>query len=727
MISASKNEAAADLPEIELQPVADQAGLTRALQTHDPRIFPVVSRSANGDDNRTNSHHRPTLDRPLLSRPRFRPKAGDVVLASPRSIEEAVARRYALVTRRRFLPCSLKELPVYPGFAELTSVTAFCGPELSDLPRLMARVRQARRSSNPLRLGIITTRVPDRWSEVAARQLVDPAESSSGEEQILFVGDGCHTHGEAVGNKDSKKLDGASLAAQLERHHGTIFVTAHSRPHCGILPAQDGDIGLCGAPSGGDGGLCVHETACLFADRPRLSLRKLQCARMFFNGCTTAALGSAREAFLPPAALITHAVSESGTINYIGNDRAGHFDELDQLWFLAASALGMTPAEATIVVDGYRCTAGHESEGAAVLFGDALSPPWPTTAAVALGVRDIDNSLRLDWPEGAQLVTARLSGKHWGERARRQTVSVRCRGGSLSYAGIVAHPWDDASLIIAVRHGKTPIEAIHIERKRTSRRSLPLGSLSQRTAQGLRHTLRIRGFDDGSVSGADQLSAIAAELQQFEGNGDNLSVASGDLYNHERRLVGSAESAVLRRCLDRAADRWGWHADFAQLEKQEPAALGSRCPACGSTATSTSSRSLIEPRFKRMMIACGFCGVVSNWPWPDLRVRLTVRTASADVVEGVFGLVNGGNTSRNVRVGLALRGALSDEDLSQRTFDIESKPRSGQAWRYRLVAKAPSTGLMQLLLFAVVEGRIGVRSRMIFVGGRNRQSRGHGD
>jgi len=700
--------------DVDLVRVGDSDELAAALRADDPTCFPVLC-PGDADATLTGISLRLSLEH----------GSGDVVVAAPGSVEEPLARRYALVTGRTFLSCSIGALPKHPRFDSLTSVTAFCPAELPDLPRLLAPLRSAR-GLGPLRLGLLGGQTPAHWSRMAARQLaMNLAEAHGGtlgnDRELLFVGTHYLVEGQLVQDapEHERRWDGELVARRLEDWRGTLFIGAHSRPHCGILPVGASAIGLCGTESGGEAGRCVHGTACLFDGRPRVNLRRLQCRNFFFNGCTTAALHPSREEFLPRAALLTHAVCESTVGNFVGNDRAGHFSDLDQLWFVAACALGLSAAEAVILVDHYRQAAGHEHEGAGVLFGDALSPPWPASPA-QIGVVSLlgENACGIEWRGGKRLLVAGLPGSEWAEIAAQGMAVVRPEGASLDYAGILHHPWRDESLLLAVRSDDPTGGEIglRLERRRSVGERPSSGDRLEAVAAGLRHSLSLPGFSDCLPVGADVVARRATELRRAARDRHNLARTTSISDEQEAALAAQADTGLLLHCLDRSTDRWGWHGDFAELEQSDPARLGVACPACGAIASSTSSCSLIDSRLLRETIACGFCGIVSDWPWPELRVKLVARVASREIVAGAIGLLNRGEIERAVQFGVALRGSRPDETRSTRTFACTLHQGDTRVVAYQLTAAAPATGLMQLLLFAVCEGRIGVRSRMIFVG-----------
>lgn len=718
--------------DVELIPIVASAEWNSVICEPDWSRFPVLFDDSGCSSLRDafSKRRQPEALGRIVIRVQVGGSNGDVIVATPDSCEEMVAKRYALVTRRRYVAIDLRKISSHPEFPNFDSITLFAPPDLTELPRWLSPCRGERPGKGILKVGVISAQTLAKWTQVAARQLLalygswplfsTPYERSD----LLFLGTNYTGRGSQIELVENSQLTstGRELACLLQSWQGTVFLNAHSRPHCGILPNADGAIGLCGLESGGSDGSCVHGTACLFSDSPIVNLRKLQCTNLFFNGCTTAAVASYRKDFLPSEALIAQAVCESGVCNFIGNDRAGHFGEIDQLWFMAACALGFRAAEAVCICDQYRVHIGHESEGSAVLFGDALSPPWPSPASsIGTACDDGEDALLIEWESGKRLLVAALVGRKWARLAKKNLVDVQTNTLGLNYVGILENPWADQSIFLAVTDsievaGPLTIRLITLE---TAAEVAAVGEKLALTNRGLSHSLLLPRFADALPVDRSAISQHVVRMRRAKTQLANLAYSRSlfeQLLEEEKSLVAQIDSALLKRCLDLAQERWIWHEDFASLESEGPARIDAACPACGAVASVTQSSSLADQGFSRETIACGFCGIVSDWPWPQLRIKINNCEAESALVAGTIAIANRGLNMREVQLGMSLRGCPSDEEESSRRFTCALSPGSVHAMRYRLTAATPKSGLMQLLLFAVSHGQIGVRSRMIFVG-----------
>lgn len=653
--------------------------------------------------------------------------ASDAVLATTEGPALRFATRYAAITGRRLLPVTTIDDPTRP---RPSSLTWFCALDETDLASALAQLHEALArawGATPLPIGVLTAQSMARLSWLLAKQLL--ARTSADDETSTTVVSSEPAAERAWASLTCVGADtsAASALSTIEGTTGTILINGHSRPHCGLLPTAERLVGLCGLPTGGAGGRCVRGTACHFGEAPRVVLQQLQARRVFFNGCTTAGVGTRRRDFLPAEAMVGHATLRGGAREYVGNVRTGLYGEEDLDWFLGASALGFTPAASVAIVEAARSAAGREVIASALYFGDATNGAWPVQGVVVGEVAIEAGQATLRWPRPDRVLVASLPGSRWAELARHDRLHVRTRHPSSPAVEVVVDPWSDASLVLAVPRSSTPpgdagLEPVIVELVALADPiDRTLGDVLAPAIAQLRELEGAPTFT-AMLSGAPaQLEQELVALRRAAAAPASLTLLPERLHHwrdQEARAARRFDAELIATALARAEQRWSWSAEYIHRMQAIPRPQPTTCPSCGGHAIDIDYRGYAESRLRRTTEVCGYCGIVLDVPqWP-LQARFVDQALAVSPTElaGRVEVTNAGERSRTVTLGAAVRGAGRMRSSSRDRVELEIGPAQTATFELSLIPEAPMFELMQTWVFIACEGALGLIGRMLLFG-----------
>lgn len=655
----------------------------------------------------------------------------DVVLVTSDAPESRLASRYAAITGRRLL----RDATFRSQGSAPRTLTWFCPLDETDMASALEGLHAALAPGPLPPLGVLTAESPARLSWLLAKQLLP----SDGDDASTTL----------VSSEPTAQRPGASLTcvgsewtvsdavSTIHRTTGTILINGHSRPHCGLLPTADGLVGICGLASGGADGRCVDGTACHFGEAPRVVLQRVEARRIYFNGCTTAGVGTRRPEFLPPAAMVAHAALRGRVREYVGNVRTGLYGEEDLDWFLGASALGHTPAQSVRVVEAARRATGREVIPSALYFGDASNPAWPVEGVVVGEAELVGERVVVRWSRSDRVLVARVPGATWAELAACDRLHVWTTHPSHPSVSVLADPWSEDSLVLAVPRirspapagGEGPEDPVSVELRPLAE---PIDrTLGETLASAIEHLRGLQGSPTFTSVVADVPWRLEQELVALRRDATARSSLTllPELLAHWRAQEAVAarrlDSSLVATALTRAQQRWSWGLEYIHRVQAVPRPQRASCPGCGALAIDIDYVDHASPRMVRTVEVCGYCGIVEDLPaWP-LRPRLLDETlhVSSTELRGRVEIDNVGARPRVVVLGATVRGAGQMRPSSRAMAELEIAPSATASFDFSLLPELPMTELMQTWVFVASEGAIGLVGRMLLFGRKPAEER----
>jgi hypothetical protein len=652
----------------------------------------------------------------------------DIVLAAPSGSESLLAARYAAITGRRVVLAEQAALHAAFAGPAPRSITWFCPLDEDDLPSSLALLHEALKTKfgNVSRVGVLTAENASKLSWVAAKQLLPQRSAWSPGATTMIYGDPVATRPLPSTMQFGSAQTVPEIVAAVHAAEGTLLLSSHSRPHCGLLHAADGLVGVCGLPTGGAGGRCVDGTACHFGESPRVVLQDLQAQRIYYNGCTTAGVGTRRTDFLPRSAMICHAALRGRAREFVGNVRSGYYSEMDTNWFLGASALGYTPAECVGIVEAWRERAGLETMASCLYFGDATNPAWPIEGVlVGEAVAQADR-LHIGWPRHDRVLVARVPDKTWADLAGEDRLGVRSRGPSWPCVMVIPDPWEQASIVLVIPRAEegvnTTSTALEIELN-------PLATPADRTIgevlacaiEHLRWLALLPTFATLLADAPKQLEEELVTLRRVALSRDNLMMLEETLSYLRKSEAAAAtrfDGAIVDEAISRSTTRWNWSGECAPYLHASPRKQWSACPGCGGFANDNDLTGYANRQIRRTSRFCGYCGMLSDLPAWGLRVRM-IEEALIISASGLTGCVEVSNdTARPLQVtmGATIRGAgeMAADSVNKARLLVE--PGASSLFEFTLKPARPATELMQAFIFIASEAAFGVIGRMLLFG-----------
>ena len=719
---------------LRIRRCTSESELLSVLHADEPDVLPLLF----GDDERNRISW--TVDPILAALPPgaeqsytsldIRGGPDDWVLAPPSGLEALLARRYAAITDRPLVLIDLAagRRPSIPS-GKPRSITSLCRLNEQDMAatlHALCRLLMARLGEMP-RLGVLTSESAATLSVLLAKQLL-PARSDPNDRTTVV------SRTPPSPQSSLRVIDGGltmrEIASGIHDAKGTLFLNAHSRPHCGIFAAADGLVGLCGLASGGRDGRCVAGSVCSFRESPRAVLQDLNASRVYFNGCTTVGVGTRRTDFLPRDAMVGHAILRGGARELVGNVWSGHYDDSDVHWFLGASALGYTPAECVEIVTAARASTGREFLRSLLYVGDATNQRWPVAGVSVAEAEATPDGARLRWSQVEPVLVARLPDRSWAELAERDQLYVVARPRSRPVVSLVRDPFSEASLVLVLpRHavaGDGPdLEVVLRALPRPVERSA--GRVLARAVRHVRWIERLPAFAKSLTNASHQLEDELVALRRAQAWRHDVGMLP-ELLSYAREREEETAIRFDRRIVDEALARtrgyWNWHNEYAARVEARPRRQQSTCPVCGASAHDVDYQDWVDRSVRRTSRVCGFCGIVSDLPvWP-LRAQFVAETLvpSETGLTGVVEIGNDGDRPRRVCLGVGVeRGG---EVLPGSKVRTELVVSSGETCTYSfcLTGAQPMSELLQTRLYLASEGAFGVLTAFVLFGRHRRHT-----
>jgi hypothetical protein len=639
----------------------------------------------------------------------------DLVVAPESGQVTLLAERYAAVTGRVIVRGDSASIESRLPRSVPKSVTWFCELNEIDIAESLRLLRESfsRRYGMPPRVGILTAEDIVSLTWVLAKQLLPPAKPADSSTTILL-----NIETNLLPLPSAKYLTFEETAVEalgtLQEARGTLILLGHSRPHCGRLMFHDGDLGVCGLPSGGADGRCVDGVVCHFRDRPRFVAQQSRAQRIYYDGCSTAVLGGQRVGLfgLPRAAMLSHAVFRSATREYIGNVHSGSYDATDLYWLIGLSALNYTPAECVEVINCSRLRAGREGIGSGAYFGDATNSAWPSCDAWIGNVIVEGEKLRVAWASCKGVLIAKLPGRLWAEFIDKDLLHVYTEHPSKPLISILPDPWSDASLVLAVPRvdveGGGPVD-------------LELRRLQSPVLRDIGGTLldgwlaRLPSFTEKLTGAADFLEDQLVQIRRTVGEREDHALLV-DLVRFAQRAEAATaykfDELLIETALERSRTRWELLEEYESRCRPEQLLDPCTCTNCGASVHVTRLSDYARPNLKRLVSTCSSCGVVADLPvWP-LEIQLEPASLfwNRRTLQGRARVFNRGDDTRRIVLGATLVGGGQIELGSSDRFRGLVSRQSVTEFDFAITHER-FTGTMRFRVF------IASRSGFGFVGG----------
>ena len=645
------------------------------------------------------------------------------VITTNRLQERLIASRYAMITGRRCITVNWESRPALPldsGIPE--SATWFCALNEADLARslhfLFAEFTSLFGRTPPL--GVMAAENAARFSWLMAKQLVGDLHNCN---DITYV-----STATAVTCSKTTQIGASSNVAEAVAHihevTGALIINGHSRPHCGVLKLSDGELGICGAPSGGAGGVCVFGTNCYFGDGPRVILQDLRARRVLFNGCTTGGVDCRHADFLPRAAMISHAALRGSAREFVGNFRVGHYEDSDLEWFLGASALGYTPAESVEIMDRARYAAGRERMRAAVYFGDAMNPAWPVQGTIVGEVSNDGDFVRIRWPQPERTLVARVDGSTLAALAESDRLYAAALGLSAWKISVTASPRGDASLVLATpdadnQYPQEPVEIGFAALPEPVDRTV--GGVLMHALERVRLLQSLPVFTKILEKAPSEMEAELVLLRRSAASRADCAMLPqrmSYITEREERAARQFDRPLIDQALYRSRSSWNWQAEYGHRVHEEPQGRPSICPTCGGFASDVLCTDLVYPLQRRLVRACGFCGVVADLPIWDLDLQILSDTLKVRESElrGTALIRNYGKRTLRVAAGVAIVRGGEMQQVSTAKAELVASPATSVSFPFQLLPQKPMREIMQTRLYVACEGGFGFASVNILYG-----------
>jgi hypothetical protein len=706
--------------------VSTEAELLLALEHVDDHVLPILF--TDNERDRVADTVAPNIaalscGRVLtIAEPSVRDGADDVVLSAPSQSVTRLAARYAAITRRRLVIAAPDCVAAALAGVTPSTVTWFCALDETDLARsyneLRTNLYAALGRVPPL--AILTAENLARLTWFVVKQLIPTGDRDrtttivSAEPTVVGLASAQRRLGGGISASDA--------VSAIEQVGGTLLINAHSRPHCGILPTTDGTIGICGLPSGGADGHCVDGTLCHFGSTPRIVLQNLRAPRVYFNGCTTAGPGSRRSDFLPRSAMVLGAVVRSGAREYVGNLRSGLYTDFDLYWFLGACALGCTPAESVVVVDAARDSANRDRTPSLVYVGDATHPAWPVEGVTCGRFVAASDVVRIEWPQHDGILIARVTDRRWAGLATSDRLHVRCDCSSNPLVQVIADPWHDAVLVLALpRNGDHAAGPLVVElAPLSSPIDRHIGDHLASALDQVRWLVGMPSFHEILRDTAQDFENTLVTLRRAVDSRDDLRLIPelmAYLRNEETHAARSVDGIILGAVLTRLHSRWNFSSEYMHRVRAVPRTAPLTCPVCGAFAQVIDLYDHAITSVQRSTTACGYCGIVADEPhWP-LRLG-PARPTATDAVQfsGSVEVSNLDVRPRTISVGVAVRGAGAMRPTSHARGELDIPAGGVSSFTFSLCPERPMREVMQACVVAVSEGGLGFASQILVLG-----------
>jgi len=637
----------------------------------------------------------------------------DWVLAAPFGRVSLLAKRYAEIARRKlyFTNLALREEEFIGQFPQ--TVTWFPDLEESDIANSFVTLCESMISAfgRLPALGVLTAENAATLSWVLAKQLFPRPDDSSdattlvGMEPRLAV---CSLLQIGKEQTVSEVVDGINEAG------GTLLINGHSRPHCGILYVSDGPVGICGLSPNGLG-RCVDNSSCYFGEAPRAVLEDLRARRVYFNGCTTGGVGTLRRDFLPRAAMVSHAALRGGAREFIGNVRSGHYDETDIEWFLAGSALGYKPAQCIEIIESARNTTGREVIRSAIYFGDPTNTAWPVKGVAVGEVIVGDDEVKIFWPRSDRVLVARVSKTMWADLAESDQVHVSTSLPTPPRVSIIKDPFREATLVLAVPHNGTDassnIEVVFRTLDKACDRSI--GMVLARAIENIHWIESLPAFATRLSSASNILEEELVKLRRAAASRSDLMLVPELLVwarDREDKTARSFDETIIDGALSRSQEYWNWQMEYADRVTAKPQKSPLTCPSCEAFANGIGYVDLVNPRIKRELKVCAYCGIVADLPIWDLAVRIVPDALiySAGRVAGRVEVTNNGQTPDSLVLGAAVERAGMIMPQSVAKGEMRVAPGETSFFEFELIPKKALSDLMQTRVYVASRGEFGL-------------------
>ncbi|KJS17066.1 MAG: hypothetical protein VR78_06550 [Hoeflea sp. BRH_c9] len=519
-----------------------------------------------------------------------------------------LAEAYARVTERQLLP-SLAGLHCSRPTHAATIVCSIADPDVySEVANLRRSLEKRDRAA--WLVGFLCAFDAAELSFLMLKQLL--LLSRPGDQSVLWINNvDMEARPKVVTRSNTTRV---GLRASLQTQISTLIMNGHSRPHCGLIIDSDRVVGVCGARTQAESGKCFGGFPCAFKDKMRIHLPRINAARVYFNACFSARLGSALS--IPPQEYLSAAAVRGSPAQYIGNYDENDYHESDVWWFIGLSLLGFSPAAAVRTIEYTRSRGPQEWPQSTWLLGDASSAPWPVAFANLGEVRYRSGSALITWVGQGPLGIARLEGRHWSRMARDYRLEVRSQV-ELDYVGFCEDPFGDWSLVLVkgcddqlradlqLKILKRPVEG-------------EVEDLLGPAVQRLDFLLSCRPFSTALQWCRERLIEAALHVNRYRSERSQIL----NRQEHVRALRALAEDfcefldrkLVVLACEQASENRWNWEEQYVHRTTTGHNVIRTTNPTDGSAAVRRSVFDLVNGQLIRTQLFSVDNGIAADLP-----------------------------------------------------------------------------------------------------------------
>ncbi|MGA9188131.1 MAG: hypothetical protein WB014_06120 [Methanosarcina sp.] len=506
----------------------------------------------------------------------------------------------------------------------------------------------------------------------------------------------------------------------MEKPIGVLFLTGHSRYHCGLLTISDGLVGICGSPTKGENELCFNNKRCFLESRPKIPIEHLQVERIFYNGCSTVKFSDSPFG-VPKAANLALASLRGSVSQFIGNYLHGNYLDLDIFWFIALSKLKYPPAAAVSLIQRIRQLQLRQCSESLIFIGDAATPPWPTYTLPSAEIKFIDDRAFICWPEKSFLLTAKLPGVKWAKLAEKDQLDVITTSELLTQIGevsIIGDEAENATIILMLIPGDNMNE--HNFTLTFSQRKVPidrtLGFVLASAIKEISFLIRYKIFSDVLTEKYHNLIHYLIGLRRISLSKMNILALEKKLEAGrilEYKMAASIDIDLVDIACERTiSSLWGWEEEYADDVWPDEKVSIYPCPICGKLAYQYIFHYLADEEIGRRQTICVECGLVADLPLWQIEARLMGHPfLKSDIFCDTLELINRGSEQRFVVAKLRVKNFHDIQPYSEESVLIDLPPHTTVRKNLRLKFLRSISGFYWIRVYLASLGGFGFVSR----------------
>jgi hypothetical protein len=246
--------------------------------------------------------------------------------------------------------------------------------------------------------------------------------------------------------------------------------------------------------------------------------------------------------------------------------------------------------------------------------------------------------VRIRWPHADRVLVARLPGPQWARLAQADCLHVRTQHPGQASVSVIADPSDEASIVLVVPRNVEPAAPVEIAFRALAQPiDRSVGAVLAPAIEHIRWLEALPAFAARLAGAARRLEDELLALRRRVGARNDLALLP-ELIAFAREQEDEAarrfDAAIIDEALERSKKYWNWQTEYGGRVSATPRAQPSTCPACGGLAKDSDLTDWVNPRVRRCVKVCGYCGIVNDVPAWGLRVRMDRETLIFSATDG---------------------------------------------------------------------------------------------